>query len=77
MNATQRMVLEGIARHQGTCTPQSLANHLNGANDTFFTWQGAARVAGQLARKRMVQIHRLSKMTYYEITDIGREVLGE
>jgi hypothetical protein len=82
MDEIQQAVLRGIATQQGTATPQGVAHHLNTSGDgsiypptTHYSWQGVARVAGELARKGLVKRHSLPKMTWYEITSAGREEL--
>ena len=78
MNETQESVLRAIGSYQGTCTPQALANALSHSTSTHWSWQGAARVASQLAHQGLVRAHKLPKMTWYELTPTGqKEAAGE
>ena len=79
MTESERLVLWEIGRpHAGSTTgPQDIAGQLTVSTGTRYTWQGVAAVARRLKSRGYIRIHSMTRITYYELTDDGREVLPE
>src|SRR5690348_9487466 len=77
MTESERLVLAEIGRPDGGSirTPQDIAGQINVTKGTNLTWQGVAATARRLKQRGYIRIYS-SRITWYEITDAGREELG-
>lgn len=78
MTESERLVLGEIGRPDGGSirTPQEIAGQLNVTKGTQLTWQGVAATARRLKQRGYITIHS-HRITWYEITDAGRQELGQ
>lgn len=78
MTETERLVLGEIGRQDGGSmrTPQDVAGQLNVTKGTQLTWQGVAATARRLKQRGYIRIYS-HRITWYEITDEGRQELGQ
>ena len=78
MTESERLVLGEIGRSDGGSvrTPQDIAGQLNVTKGTQLTWQGVAATARRLKQRGYITIHS-HRITWYEITDAGRQELGQ
>lgn len=78
MTESERLVLAEIGRPNGGSmrTPQDVAGQLNVTKGTQLTWQGVAATARRLRQRGYITIHS-HRITWYEITDAGRQELGQ
>lgn len=77
MTESERLVLGEIGRPDGGSvrTPQDVAGQLNVTKGTQLTWQGVAATARRLKQRGYIRIHS-HRITWYEITEAGRQELG-
>lgn len=78
MTESERLVLGEIGRPDGGSmrTPADVAGQLNVTKGTQLTWQGVAATARRLRQRGYITIHS-HRITWYEITDAGRQELGQ